>query len=94
MSYAVRSLKFEGEVIEYHVTLWVGAEGLSVTVSEDDPCGMSVDDLPLSDMLIVGRKVRRLAKWAETPPGKKRISKLFDKDAALDARPSPREESK
>lgn len=85
MAILARKLKVEGDETGYVVGLWVGEEGCQISVTEDDDddgdvFGFAANHLPLEDMLAVCRKVRRLAKWAETPKGRAKIAALFDKE--------------
>jgi hypothetical protein len=89
MAIAVRTLAFVGEATQhYYVTLWSDINvGPMITVHEDEDLVTPAEEIPLDDMRMVGRKVRRLAKWAETPKGKARIEKQWEKEVAFLARP-------
>src|SRR5512139_178032 len=82
MAILVKKKSFWGEFDRIVVSLWVGAEGLSVTVTTEDEFGFSADDLPIDDAITVGRKVRALKQWAEqTPEGRAKVQRLFEKEA-------------
>lgn len=85
MATLVKKHLLEGERAQYVVGLWIGDEGTTISVTEDedgsgDPFGENPNQIPLDDMLAICRKVRSLARWADTEKGQARINRLFDKE--------------
>ncbi len=68
MGTLARKLIVNSEENQYIVALWIGHDGCRITVTEDS----------VADMLIIGRKVRQLARWLETDKGRAKLARMLE----------------
>lgn len=77
MARGARTIKVDNDGKDVEVTLWVDQDGAQQISIQDE----GLDDFfDVEVALAIGRAIRRLAKWAETEKGKKRIAACRKKE--------------
>lgn len=77
MARGAKTIKIDNEGGDLEVTLWVSRDG-ELQVSIEDEYGNDHFDVFVA--LEVAKAIKRLAKWAETEKGQKRIALMQKKE--------------